>query len=517
MKCPKCKQETAEATLICNNCGYDLTKEQKVPKESFVKKGLLWFVVFFIVYFLFFFLELTFVERIIILFLAVSIVLVVRRVICKIKEEPKRQYSARDIYAIIFFLVIGSISVIYCIDAPAIDDDYTLADLRNAPANCSPSSNILMTLAEKIQVKDYLKEKEAPLIGLTIEDVNTVAKIREEIKDADRTKVTELLSAHQNEILLIWDKAQKGRGVIKKLDSFEEIADLDQPMSLENYEKEPVCFYNLRNVVQISYMHIYLQTIQGNIDQAIDELVIFNSFFRKLCVTSRSAINKITSIAGNAVCLKAANFIANDSETSQAQLERLESHFPSFSKEQLSLRNILLFEYMIMKQSYTDFEMFKMKWSWAIKPNSTIRLIRNCTIDQINFAGDAKQQEKPELSVLPGILPGSSNLRIGENRKVTFAYKIYNSRGADIIKKYMLAIEKICEVRTKMQIYQDMLQIVLNKRLGRDFSLKARDYGDEYIIDIENKKIFSPGPDRIENTDDDIKLNIDPQVLGWTN
>jgi len=62
-----------------------------------------------------------------------------------------------------------------------------------------------------------------------------------------------------------------------------------------------------------------------------------------------------------------------------------------------------------------------------------------------------------------------------------------------------------------------MLGIVLNKRLGRDFSLKARDYGDEYIIDIENKKIFSPGPDRIENTDDDIKLNIDPQVLGWTN
>lgn len=79
------------------------------------------------------------------------------------------------------------------------------------------------------------------------------------------------------------------------------------------------------------------------------------------------------------------------------------------------------------------------------------------------------------------------------------------------------ATESIREVRSKLQIHQDMLQIVLNKRLGRDFSLKARDYGDEYIIDIENKKIFSPGPDRIENTDDDIKLNIEPDVLGWKN
>jgi hypothetical protein len=55
----------------------------------------------------------------------------------------------------------------------------------------------------------------------------------------------------------------------------------------------------------------------------------------------------------------------------------------------------------------------------------------------------------------------------------------------------------------------------LDKRLGKEVSLKARAYGDEYIVDVENKKIFSPGPDGKPNTRDDIKLSINPDLLGW--
>jgi hypothetical protein len=46
--------------------------------------------------------------------------------------------------------------------------------------------------------------------------------------------------------------------------------------------------------------------------------------------------------------------------------------------------------------------------------------------------------------------------------------------------------------------------------------LKARAYSDQYIIDIENKKIFSPGPDGKAGTKDDISLPINPEVLGLT-
>ncbi len=65
------------------------------------------------------------------------------------------------------------------------------------------------------------------------------------------------------------------------------------------------------------------------------------------------------------------------------------------------------------------------------------------------------------------------------------------------------------------RVRDDLLQIVLNKRLGKDVSLKARAYSDEYVVDVEIKRLFSPGPDSKAGTKDDITLPIDPEVLGW--
>ena len=68
----------------------------------------------------------------------------------------------------------------------------------------------------------------------------------------------------------------------------------------------------------------------------------------------------------------------------------------------------------------------------------------------------------------------------------------------------------------KVQIPYDLLQIVLSKRLGKEVSLKARAYGAQYIVDLEGGKILSPGPDGEIDTRDDIKLPINPDVLGWS-
>ena len=72
-------------------------------------------------------------------------------------------------------------------------------------------------------------------------------------------------------------------------------------------------------------------------------------------------------------------------------------------------------------------------------------------------------------------------------------------------------------MNTGLAIQDELLQVVLNKRLGKKFSLKARAYTDEYIIDIDKNIIFSPGPDGEPNTDDDIKLHINPEVLKLKN
>jgi len=74
--------------------------------------------------------------------------------------------------------------------------------------------------------------------------------------------------------------------------------------------------------------------------------------------------------------------------------------------------------------------------------------------------------------------------------------------------------ETVYEMQIKLKVQDDLFQIVLNKRLGKKVSLKARAYSEEYTIDVEAKKIFSPGPDGEPNTKDDIKLPINPEVLG---
>jgi hypothetical protein len=60
----------------------------------------------------------------------------------------------------------------------------------------------------------------------------------------------------------------------------------------------------------------------------------------------------------------------------------------------------------------------------------------------------------------------------------------------------------------RVMIRDDMLQIVLSRSLGRSYSLKARTYGDEYVIDANAGKIVSPGPDGKMGTADDIWLPI---------
>ena len=69
----------------------------------------------------------------------------------------------------------------------------------------------------------------------------------------------------------------------------------------------------------------------------------------------------------------------------------------------------------------------------------------------------------------------------------------------------------------QIHIQDDLFQIILSKRLGKEINLKARAYSGEYIVDVENGKIFSPGPDDKVETKDDIMLRINPEVLGWRN
>jgi hypothetical protein len=186
-----------------------------------------------------------------------------------------------------------------------------------------------------------------------------------------------------------------------------------------------------------------------------------------------------------------------------------------FSNEHVSLRNPLIFEYLTCKnelKEVTHDPCLRYSSFSPLKLNSTLRLFRNF------FDKPIVVDEPPlctqEFRVWPSIYPTLA-VSIVPGSKLPWYYRLYNPFGSILAELVPPAREKVVEIRTKLQVHPDLLQIVLDKRLGKEVSLKARAYSEEYTVDVENKKIFSPGPDGKPGTKDDIKLSINPEVLGW--
>jgi hypothetical protein len=216
--------------------------------------------------------------------------------------------------------------------------------------------------------------------------------------------------------------------------------------------------------------------------------------------------------------IQAASTIANKSEASPESIELLAEHFTPFTSEQMSIKNLALFEYLSMKFiiSETSKE-FTLKATPAFKTNSMLRIYRNHCEDLISAAEDTNDAKSERLMVWPSCYPFDEPAFPQKNENLPFLYRCYNPVGSLLLKiTNSDTFTSMPEISLKIKIKNNLLQIVLNKRLGEKMDLTARAYSDKYIIDVENKIIFSPGPDGKTRTDDDIKLPINPEVLGLT-
>jgi hypothetical protein len=215
-----------------------------------------------------------------------------------------------------------------------------------------------------------------------------------------------------------------------------------------------------------------------------------------------------------------ANAIANNPGASQESIELLAGHFKPLTDELMSMRNCALFEYLFTKDFINKgFESTDVKGRPLFKKNSAIRWYRNLYDVGINSTKGDEDTTSRKLSVWPSIYPFKEPSSFDNERPLPLLYRIYNPLGRVYIRQFRVPFKSrsLYPKITSIWIQDDLLQIVLNMRLRKDFSLKARAYGDEYIIDVENKKIFSPGPDGKADTRDDIMLRINPEVLGWRN
>ncbi|MFC1792045.1 hypothetical protein ACFL3Q_00480 [Planctomycetota bacterium] len=423
-----------------------------------------------------------------------------------LRNKKKMKWKKIAIIGIIFGSTQILILSYWRIDASPIPNDYTMNDIRSASSEHNQTYELLEALADN---DDYLMD--APAIGLSAEDVNSLKELSDMFKEDDLKAVSERLQANTDKILSIWQSAEKGRGVFDKLDTFPEIADLTEPY----LASIPLWLKNFKRMTLLHRIYICLQSCQGNHKVAIEELIRLNSIIKKINLNARSLITKLVCIACFKGNIEVTNFIISNPNTPHEILMLIKENMVPLSDEHTSLRNSIIFEYFIWGNELEKMSReSRLKYSSfsPLKLNSTLRLARNFFDGWIVITEDRMPVE--EFKVWPNVYPNMT-VQLDSECKLPWYYMAYNPIGSLTAGILTPAIERIFEQRTKLQVRSELLQIVLKKRLGKEVSLKARAYGDEYIVDLENKKIFSPGPDGEADTKDDIMLRINPEVLDW--
>jgi hypothetical protein len=147
-----------------------------------------------------------------------------------------------------------------------------------------------------------------------------------------------------------------------------------------------------------------------------------------------------------------------------------------------------------------------------LKYNSSLRLARNYCNHWLAIDEGKELNQNDNFNVWPVIYPNLP-VEIDSDGELPKYYSIYNPIGSSLIGILAPAYERVFELKLKYIVRNDLLQIVINKRLGKPYNREIKGFGDKYIIDYEQEKIFNPGPDKEDYTDDDIYLLINPEVF----
>lgn len=515
MQCPKCGTANPDDARVCNSCGCDLSRGSVTNPEAKTEispKALLLHVVVLVIMFV----PLCLLSVISTwVALLAMIWLTLRAVSTAVKFLKSDMRLRRKVLALIV-LIISNFSVVawllFSLDAEPIPNDYTVADFRSAAPEYTESYELLKSL----DGKGHNQRDGAPGIGLSRQNLDMIEPFSSVLKESDYSQIAEALAVNAEGISRAWENAKKGRDIINKLSTFPQIGDLTEP-DMQAY----IGFVaNLKRSALLYQAHVCLQTEHGNSIAAVKDLIELDLVFRKLSVNARSMLTKWICIAGLTINIRTANFVANNPRSPRESLELLVEHFTPFTDEQLSWRNQIICEYLTFKNVMPSLP-FIGRWPAVknvpfFKRNSTLRMSRNWYNRMLGAWEGPNGNKREQLSVWPWLYPDLGPVAMDSYGKFPWYYRRYNRVGCVLLQMGMPAFGRAFSFRTRLKVEDELLQIVLNKRLGREVSLKATAFSDEYIVDIEKNVIFSPGPDGQLHTDDDIKLPINPEVLRWT-
>ena len=498
MKCPQCGTEFEAEVKQCFTCGWDFNENPAdfIPRRSklAVFSLVLGILCIFTLY--------------LPLLAAVIVGIAAIRKIRKSRGKLTGERIAMSgilvpVFSLPIFFLIGY--VIWSKDAGPVPNEFTEADFVQVRPENEASWDLLLQLNAKSDDPDG-----APAIGLTQQNIEQLSKFWE-IDSNTVEKKYQFIREHADDIKSLWRQSEKGRTIIEELNTYDEIADLTEP-SLE--AKFPF-LQNIKLLGQINVLQSLLLLENNEIHEACQQLIAYDTFVRKFGMSSRSLISKLVSYAVFNMNLDAANLIVNHPNITNEELLLLQAHFSSFREEHIRLKNSFIYEYLIFKNAMID--VFGNVDNPLYKYNSICRYYDGFCRNLILKEEGKAIYDYCQVSVWPWEKPNSPKVSLDLIHVVDdyfSSYFFYNPIGMMQIAIFMPAVEKSYEIKENISVRRDLFQWVLARRMGEVGSLKARAYGDEYMVDVEKGLVFSVGPDGEPYTDDDIKMRIDPEVLG---
>ena len=297
MQCPKCGHNNPDDAKICELCSFDFKDLNSEQPKSKRRKFPILSVFFACIAPIF----LVFIKP---TFAFIAAFFCFCSTIASVIKAPKnRREKKLKLRTIVFAGIMLTFSSLFMlilsywrIDAAPIPNDYTINDIRSAAPEYNQSYELLHSILDK---NDNSQDKYA--IGLSEEDLNNLLEIHDISKENDLQVISQKIKEKEQDILALWDKAKKGRDIFERLDSFPEIADLSEPYINIPYTKD------LKELLYLYQNYICLQSINGNHEQAFNELSMLDSIFKKMSLNARSIIMKLICEA----CFKTDHFLLN--------------------------------------------------------------------------------------------------------------------------------------------------------------------------------------------------------------
>ena len=177
-------------------------------------------------------------------------------------------------------------------------------------------------------------------------------------------------------------------------------------------------------------MYAILETTRGNNLPASQTLAEMSKVPRKLSVTARSMLTKLQCFGMLSRDFSTAAFIINDPSTSDQAIEVLRKHYTPLTEDQISVKNCIIFEYIMQKNSWDKYFEAKVP-NLPIpitKRNSTFRMLRNHCDE--NIAYELNKTCEP-LCVWPKAYLYRPKVSLDDmvDEEGDWKYKVYNPAG----------------------------------------------------------------------------------------